>query len=468
MGNYYLAIDIGASSGRHILCSMVDGKMQLEEIYRFENGMKDINGTKCWDADQLFSDIKAGMKKCKEIGKLPVSVGIDTWGVDYVFLDKAGNRIGNAVGYRDSRTKGMDEEVYRIIDEEALYSRTGIQKQLYNTIYQLMAVKQQQPQLLCEAETLLFMPDYFHYLLSGVMAAEYTIATTGQLVNPTTKDWDYELLAELGYPKHIFPAIKKPGTVLGNLTEAIQAEVGFDCQVVLPASHDTGSAVMAVPIMGMETVYISSGTWSLMGVESPAANCSPASHAANFTNEGGYDYRYRFLKNIMGLWMIQSVRHEYDDKYSFGELCRQAEEAKTFPSRVNVDDDSFFAPESMIQAIKAYCKASNQPIPETPGEIATVVYQSLADFYGATVREIEAITGKYYDAINIVGGGANADYLSQLTANSTKKTVYAGPTEATAIGNLVAQMIHAKEYDSLEAARKNIFDSFAVKTFLPQ
>ena len=195
---------------------------------------------------------------------------------------------------------------------------------------------------------------------------------------------------------------------------------------------------------------------------------SPASHAANFTNEGGYDYRYRFLKNIMGLWMIQSVRHEYDDKYSFGELCRMAEEAKNFPSRVNVDDESFFAPESMIQAIKAYCKASEQPIPETPGEIATVVYQSLADCYGATVHEIEAITGKFYDAINIVGGGANADYLSQLTANSTQKTVYAGPTEATAIGNLVAQMINGKEYDSLEAARKNIFDSFAVKTFLPQ
>ncbi len=467
MNKYYLAVDIGASSGRHILCHMEEGKMQLEEIHRFSNGMKDMGGTKCWDVDQLFADIKAGMKKCAELGKIPVSVGIDTWGVDYVFLDKEGNRIGQAVGYRDSRTKGMDEEVYKLIDEEALYARTGIQKQLYNTIYQLMAVKTQNPELLEAAETLLFVPDYFHYLLSGKMAVEYTIASTGQLLNPATKDWDYELFDLLGYPKKIFPAIQKPGTVLGELTAEIQAEVGYNCKVVLPAAHDTGSAVLAVPSMGLDAVYISSGTWSLMGVELPEANCSAESRLANLTNEGGYDYRYRFLKNIMGLWMIQSVRHEYDDKYSFAELCAMAAEVKEFPSRVNVNDDSFFAPESMIQAIQDYCEKSGQPVPQTPGEVSTVVYQSLADSYGETVQEIEAITGKSYDAINIVGGGANADYLSQLTANSTKKPVYAGPTEATAIGNLTAQMLNAGEFTSIEDARKNIFESFAVKTFMP-
>lgn len=468
MGNYYLAIDLGASGGRHILGYIEDGSLKLEEIYRFENGMKDIDGAKCWDVDALFSEIKAGMKKCREAGKIPASVSVDTWGVDFVLLDANGKRLGNAVGYRDSRTKGMDEKVYQLISEDKLYARTGIQKQLYNTIYQLMAVKQKQPELLDAASTLLFMPDYFHYMLSGKRAAEYTIATTGQLVSPSTKDWDYELFDLLGYPKHIFPELKKPGTVLGSLTDEVQREVGFDCQVVLPASHDTASAVMAVPSMGKETIYISSGTWSLMGVERIEPDCSAESHKANFTNEGGYAYRYRFLKNIMGLWMIQSVRHEYNDKYSFGELCRMAEEAKTFPSRVNVDDDCFFAPDSMIDALQQYCEASNQPVPQTPGEIATVVYQSLADCYGATVKEIEAITGKEYEAINIVGGGANADYLSQLTANSTGKTVYAGPTEATAIGNLVAQLLNAQEYSSLEEARKSIFKSFAVKTFLPQ
>jgi len=468
MSKYYLAIDIGASSGRHILGYMQDGIMQLEEVYRFSNGMQDMDGSKCWDADQLFADIKAGMKKCAEIGKVPVSVSVDTWGVDFILLDKDGKRLGNAVGYRDSRTKGMDEEVYKYIDADALYARTGIQKQLYNTIYQLMAVKLKQPELLEQAETLLMTPDYYHYMLTGKKAAEYTICTTGQLVSPVTKDWDYELIEMLGYPKHIFPEMKKPGTILGNLTEEVQKEVGYDCQVVMAAGHDTASAVMAVPSMGLDSVYISSGTWSLMGVELPEANCSALSQKANLTNEGGYNYRYRFLKNIMGLWMIQSVRHEYDDKYSFAELCAMAEEVKDFPSRVDVNDDSFFAPDSMIQAIQDYCAAAGQPVPKTPGEISTVVYQSLADSYGETVKEIEEITGKSYDAINIVGGGSNADYLNQLTANSTGKTVYAGPNEATAIGNLVAQMIDFDEFADLEAARKNIFKSFAVKTFEPQ
>lgn len=467
MNNYFLAIDFGASSGRHILCHMEDGKMQLEEIYRFANGMNDVDGSKCWDVDQLFAEIIAGMKKCTEMGKIPVSMGIDTWGVDFVLLDKEGKRIGNAVGYRDSRTKGMDEEVYKYIDEAALYARTGIQKQLYNTIYQLMAVKTKQPKLLEAADKMLFMPDYFNYLLTGEKVAEYTIASTGQLVSPATKDWDYELLDLLGYPRRIFPEMKKPGTVLGELTEAVQKEVGFNCKVVLTASHDTASAVLAVPSMGMDNVYISSGTWSLMGVEIMEANCSEASRLANITNEGGYDYRYRFLKNIMGLWMIQSVRHEYDDKYSFAQLCEMAEAVKTFPSRVNVNDDSFFAPESMIGAIQAYCEKTGQAVPQTPGEVSTVVYQSLADSYGETVKELEAIAGKTYEAINIVGGGSNADYLSQLTANSTKKPVYAGPGEATAIGNLTAQMLNAGVFASVEDARKNVFESFAVKTFMP-
>ena len=467
MNKYYLAVDIGASSGRHMLAWVEDGLIRMEEIHRFSNGMVKKDGHLCWDYEKLFGDIVDGLKKCKEIGKIPVSMGIDTWGVDYALLDAEGQVLGHTYGYRDSRTNGMDEVVSRIISPEDLYARTGIQKQMFNTIYQLMAVKMQEPQLLDGADKLLMVPDYLNYLLTGVAKSEYTEATTGQLVNPDTKDWDYELIDMLGIKKEMFVPLSTAGTRVGGLKPELIEEVGFDLDVLQIASHDTASAVMAVPSMGKETVYISSGTWSLMGVENMEAICTEASRQANLTNEGGYEYRYRFLKNIMGLWMIQSVRHEYEDKYSFAELCAMAEAVKDFPSRVDVNDDSFFAPESMIGAIKEYCEKSGQPVPQTPGEVSTVVYQSLADSYGQTVQEIQSITGKDYEAINIVGGGANADYLSQLTANSTGKTVCAGPTEATAIGNLVAQMLKAGEYESLEEARKGIFKSFAVKTFQP-
>lgn len=465
MEKYYLAIDMGASSGRHILCHMEDGLMKLEEVHRFENGMVDMDGNKCWDADKLFEEIKLGMKKCKEIGKIPVSVAIDTWGVDFVLIGKDGKRIGNAVGYRDNRTKGMDDEVYKYISEEELYLRTGNQKAMYNTIYQLMALKTKIPEMLEKADAMLHTPDYYQYLLTGKKAAEYTISTTGQMVNPVTKDWDYELIDKLAYPRHIFPEMKKSGTILGELSSDVQAEVGYNCKVIMAASHDTASAVMAVPAMGKESVYISSGTWSLMGVELDNAICTKESMKANFGNEGGYGYRYRFLKNIMGLWMIQSVRKELDKKYSYPELCQMAEEAKAFPSRVDVEDDCFFAPASMIEAIQEYCKKTNQLVPKTAGELATVVYQSLAECYGRAIKEIELLTGKNYDAINIIGGGSNADYLNKLTAECTGKVVYAGPTEATAIGNVVAQMIADGAFNSLEEARENIFKSFEVKVY---
>ena len=287
MYKYYLAIDIGASSGRHILAHTEDGKMVLEEMYRFWNGMKEKDGELCWDVDQLFDEIVTGMKKCAEAGKIPVSMGIDTWAVDYVLLDEKDQKLGNSVGYRDGRTKGADEMVYEIIPEKELYARTGIQKQIFNTIYQLMAVKRDHPEYLREAKSLLMIPEYFNFLLTGKKAAEYTNATTTQLVNPETKDWDDELITRLGFPKEIFQKICRPGTVLGTLTEEIQKETGFDCNVILPATHDTGSAVMAVPSDSDDTLYISSGTWSLMGVECMQADCSMESMERNLTNEGG-------------------------------------------------------------------------------------------------------------------------------------------------------------------------------------
>ena len=464
MEKYYLAVDIGASSGRHMLASMKDGKMQLEEVYRFPNGMDNKNGTLCWDVDRLITEIKNGLKKCKEIGKIPVSMGIDTWGVDYVLLDKDDKILGDTVGYRDSRTEGMDEKVYEVIPQDDLYVRTGIQKQIFNTIYQLMAVKESHPEYLEQAETILMIPDYFNFLLTGVKMNEYTEATTGQLISPKTNDWDYELIDMLGYNSKMFRPVSMPGTVVGDFTEEVQKEVGFNCTVVLPATHDTGSAVLAVPTNDDDAVYISSGTWSLMGIERKEADCSMESMKANFTNEGGYDHRFRYLKNIMGLWMIQSVKKEFTEDLSFAEICERASK-ETIPSIVDCNDDCFLAPESMIEAVQKFCRDTDQPVPETVGEISSVIYNSLAKCYGDTVEEIEAITGKKYSTIYVVGGGSNAGYLNELTAKYTGRKVSAGPSEATAIGNIIVQMIHDGVFASLPEARTCVKESFDVKMY---
>ena len=464
MEKYYLAVDIGASSGRHMLASMKDGKMQLEEVYRFPNGMDNKNGTLCWDVDRLITEIKNGLKKCKEIGKIPVSMGIDTWGVDYVLLDKDDNILGDTVGYRDSRTEGMDEKVYEVIPQDDLYARTGIQKQIFNTIYQLMAVKESHPEYLEQAETILMIPDYFNFLLTGVKMNEYTEATTGQLISPKTNDWDYELIDMLGYNSRMFRPVSMPGTVVGDFTEEVQKEVGFNCTVVLPATHDTGSAVLAVPTNDDDAVYISSGTWSLMGIERKEADCSMESMKANFTNEGGYDHRFRYLKNIMGLWMIQSVKKEFTEDLSFAEICEMASK-ETIPSIVDCNDDCFLAPKSMIEAVQKFCRDTDQPVPETVGEISSVIYNSLAKCYGDTVEEIEAITGKKYSTIYVVGGGSNAGYLNELTAKYTGRKVSAGPSEATAIGNIIVQMLHDGVFASLPEARTCVKESFDVKMY---
>ena len=476
MNKYYLAVDIGASSGRHILGHLENDKMVLEEIHRFPNGNVEKDGELTWDIDGLFREILVGMKKCKEAGKIPVSVGIDTWAVDIVLLDENDKRIGNAVGYRDSGTRYMDLKVYDRIPEEELYARTGIQKQIFNTIYQLMAWKERKPELYAKAKTMLMVPDYLHFLLSGVKATEYTNATTTQLVSPITKDWDFDLINTLNYSPSLFPNIVLPGTCLGGLAEEVQREVGFDCKVVVPATHDTGSAVMAVPVKKemeektkaqntddeQDILYISSGTWSLMGTELSEANCSPQSKAYNLTNEGGYDYRFRYLKNIMGLWMIQSVKKEIGQDYSFGEICEMASKT-SIPSIVDANDDRFLAPRNMTEEVKLACKESGQPVPETLAEVAAVIYNSLAKCYGKTIAEIEKLTGKYFAYVHVVGGGANAEYLNELTAMATGKPVLAGPTEATAIGNLSAQMIAEGELKNLKDARNCIYDSFDIK-----
>ncbi|MGN1167557.1 MAG: rhamnulokinase [Lachnospiraceae bacterium] len=464
MQRYYLAVDIGASSGRHILATFENGKMKLNEVYRFQNGMQEENGALCWDFDRLFAEIKQGMKKCKEIGKIPVSMGIDTWGVDFVLLDSEDEVLGQTVGYRDSRTQGMDKSIEAIIPQEKLYERTGIQKQVYNTIYQLQAIKENHPEYLERADSILMTSDYFHFLLNGVKKMEYTIATTSQLISAETNDWDADLIKMLGFPEKIFRNVSMPGTVVGRLSEEVKEEVGFDCKVVLPASHDTGSAVLAVPAEGENVLYISSGTWSLMGVEREKPDCSVQSMKADFTNEGGYDHRYRYLRNIMGLWMIQSVKKELAKDMSFGEICAMAEKENIL-SIVDCNDESFLAPKSMTEAVRDFCRKTSQQVPETIGELAAVIYNSLAKCYADTLKQMEDITGKYYDTIYVVGGGSNADYLNKLTSRYTKRKVSAGPTEATAIGNLTVQMLSDGVFKNLTEARACIRNSFDIKLY---
>lgn len=467
--------------------------MILEEMYRFDNRQVRKNGHDCWDMDNLWDGIISGLKACKAAGKIPVTVGIDTWAVDYVLLDENDEVLGDAVAYRDSRTEGMGKVVGSMISPEALYARTGIQKQPFNTIYQLMAQRQESPGQLERAKWFLMIPEYFHFRLTGVKQNEYTNATSTNLVNAEDKTWDKEIISALGLPAEIFHELAMPGTVVGNLLPEIRELVGFDTMVVLPATHDTGSAFLAIPARDENAVYLSSGTWSLLGVENERPITTPESQAQNFTNEGGAWYRYRYLKNIMGLWMIQSIRRELNGaeyvlgktqnsqkkelqglgfkdqsaeekkSWSFPELIAAAREAKSFTGVVDVNRDCFLAPASMIQAIRGECARTGQPVPETVGELMQCVYNSLSICYRDAIKSLEKLTGKHYTSINIVGGGCQDMYLNELTAKAAGLPVYAGPVEGTAIGNLIVQMVAAGEVKDLQAARDIIRRSFEIK-----
>lgn len=463
--DYYLAIDIGASSGRHILGSIENGKINLEEVYRFENGITKAGNEYCWNIEQLFKDIKNGIKKCKEIGKIPKSIGIDTWAVDFILLDENDKILGNAVAYRDDRTEGMMEEVFKIIPKDDLYLHTGIQFQRFNTVYQLFSIKKNNPEILEKAKTFLMIPDYLNFLLTGKKVNEYTNATSTQLVNSFERTWDEEILEKLEINKEIFQEIKLPKTSLGNLREELVNELGFDMEVILPATHDTGSAFISSVCNDNDSIYLSSGTWSLIGVENRFPICVPQAMKHNFTNEGGIDYRYRFLKNIMGLWVIQEVRRNTQNKYSFAELVDLARKHSDFTSIVNVDDDRFLKPENMIEEIKAYCKETNQKVPEEIGAVAQCVFNSLAHCYKKAVYSLEEIFEKEFKRINIFGGGCQNDLLNELVAKVTGKEVLAGPVEATAIGNIVAQLISKNIFKDLGEARQAIKESFDIKAF---
>ncbi len=451
---YYLAIDIGASSGRHILGHIEDGKLCLEEIYRFDNNIKNENGTLVWDIASLFSQVKAGIGKCRKIGKLPKTIAIDTWGVDYVLLNEYNKEVLPAVSYRDGRTQESSKAVNNIISQAELYKITGIQKQNFNTIYQLYCDRKSGK--LSKAKHFLMMPEYLSFKLTGQIRNEYTNATTTNLVNAESKQWDNEILDKLGLPSDIFCDLSLPGTVVGNFTDEVKAELGFDSTVILCPSHDTASAVAACPVDG-ESVYISSGTWSLIGTENPVPVLSEKALEANFTNEGGIEYRFRFLKNIMGMWLFQNIRKNIDKELTYDEMMYSALSSK-FTEKINPNASEFLAPENMIEAVRNYLGKPDLPL----SDVLSSVYHSLADSYRKAVEEIESISGKEIKSIHIVGGGSKDKYLNKLTAEYTGKKVFTGLMEATATGNLLSQIMYDKKI-TLAQAREIVKSTFDVK-----
>ena len=418
-----IAVDIGASGGR-VMLGQGNG---MHELHRFPNEMTKIDGQLCWNLDTLEHEIRTGINKAET---LPHSVGVCTWGVDFVLLDDAGHRLGNAVAYRDNRTQHIRQKVHAIVSEMGLYARTGMQPMVFNTIYQLAALQEHAPHLLQRAAYLLMIPDYFHYRLCGAITQEYTNATTTGLVNAHTRTWDWEIIERLGLPAKLFIPLARPGTIIGQYAPG--------CAVTVPATHDTASAV-ATAMDG--AIYISSGTWSLMGITLAQPNTSEAARIAGFSNEGGMGGAIVFCKNIMGLWMIQNVQRELRERgedYTYATLCDMAE-AADISGVVDCEDARFFSPVSMIAQLQAACAERGQAVPHTPGELARVVYQSLATGYAKTAKQIESLTGQRYDKINIIGGGAKSDLLNRLTQAQIGKQVVVGSYEATSMGNLMAQ-----------------------------
>ncbi len=458
MRSYSLAIDIGASSGRHILGWFENGILKTEEIYRFPNNPTTIteNGERClkWDIDRLFEEILTGLAKAKELGKIPESVGIDTWGVDYVLLDQNDCPINGAYCYRDSRTDLSIPEVHKHIPFEKLYEKTGIQFSSFNTVYQLY--HDRMTGRLNNAVSFLMLPDYFHFCLTGKKVQEYTLATTTGMINSKTGTWDDEIVQMLGCDKAIFNTPSMPSSLVGNFTPEVAARVGYDARVILPATHDTASAIVAAPLEG-EAPYISSGTWSLLGVEQPFAHTDSTARLADYSNEGAPEGKFRLQKNIMGLWLLQQVRHETDDKYSFVELTDMARR-NPIDDTFDVNEQKFMAPTSMTNTIK---ETIGRDL--SVGELAYCILNSLALSYAASLKALEDVTGNHYETLNIIGGGSRNELLNELTIRHTGKKLITGPTEGTAIGNLIMQFIGRGELANVAEGRELVKKSFDIK-----
>ena len=472
----YLGVDLGAESGRVIAGLWDGGKMKLEELHRFPNGGVAIADSLRWNTLGLWNEIQIGLTAAaKKFGKSAVSVGVDTWGVDYALLSKSGEVLGWPFHYRDGRTRGMLQRAFAKVPREEIFAATGLQFMEINTLYQLLAHQKNNPELLAATETLLMMPDFFHYSLSGARVSEFTVATTSQCVNPAKRAWATDLTGKFGLPTKMFPEIVPPGTRIGELRPSLAERTGLGpIGVVVPAAHDTGSAVAAVPTVNSgksNWAYLSSGTWSLLGVELRDALLSSRVLELALTNEGGVDGTYRLLKNIMGLWLIQQCRRCFAEKgrdISYERLVQLAAEAPAFRSLVDPNDERFLNPPDMPKAIQGFCRETGQPIPETEGQLARCVFESLALIYAEVLDGLEGLTGTKIEAVHVVGGGSRNQLLNQFTASACGRPVMVGPVEATVFGNLLVQARSQGEIKTLADIRAAVRASSEVTQCDPQ
>lgn len=461
MHKHIIAVDLGASSGRVILGVFQNQRLQLQEYHRFGNFLIEEQGHSCWDIDYLEGEIKTGINKVLQAGIAPDAIAIDTWGVDFVLTDDNGQRVGPCIAYRDKRTDGVMERFFNDIAKDAIYQKTGIQFLPFNTLYQLKALTEESPSWLGSVQRLQFIPDYLSYCLTGVEHCEYSNASTSQLINCHTKQWDHSLVAATGIPEQWLLAPQMPHCITG------QYQIDdLSIPVISVASHDTASAVLAVPFTEKNAAYLSSGTWSLMGIERFQPITDPLASEMEFTNEGGAEGRFRILKNIMGLWLLQRVQAELED-YDFQELEVLASKAPAFISLINPDEQAFLNPTSMIEAIQIFCVTTGQVVPKTPGAITRCVLESLAMQYRKVYLDLNKLNGQPLEAIHIVGGGSKNRLLNQLCADACQSQVWTGPTEASAIGNLLGQLITLGVIADVDAARQVVSQSFPIQHYIP-
>jgi len=469
--NNFLAFDLGASSGRAILGIFENGKLELKEVHRFKNEMTLIHGSFYWNIYSLFDELKEGLRKCiSDFHTQPQSFGVDTWGVDYSLINNQGQLVGLPFAYRDHRTDNAMDDFFRILSRKETYMLSGIQFLQFNTLFQLFASVQQKYPGLEIAEKLLFTPDAINFLFTGITRNEYTIASTSQLLKPGKPEWEVKLFEAAGIPDKLRGEIVQPGTIIGNVLPEIKEQTGSgDISCVAVASHDTASAIVSVPADKDNWAYLSSGTWSLLGIEAPVPLVSEKSLEMNFTNEGGVEGTTRFLKNIMGMWLIQECKRIWDkeNELSWQDIVDLSDNAEPFKCLINPDDPVFLNPGNMPEAIINYCRRTNQPVPENKGDIARCIYDSLVLKYKYTINQVETVTGKKIEKLHIIGGGANNEMLNQLTADALRIPVIAGPTEATAIGNIMMQARALGIVNSLSEIRKIVGQSFDVKEYTP-
>lgn len=468
-----LAFDLGASSGRAIVGRLADGRLTMTEVHRFANEPVAVGDHLHWDILRLLHEIKQGLLKARQQGHDDIAgIGIDSWAVDFGLLSSTGELLGNPYHYRDHHTEGMIEEVCGVLGKERIYGATGIQFLPFNTIYQLRAIQKAGNPILGQAKHLLMIAELLRYFLTGEIKSEYTIATHSQLLNATSRSWDTGLLRDLGLPDEIMPDIVEPGTIVGRLLPSICEELGVpSVPVIAVAEHDTASAVVAVPAAEGDFAYLSSGTWSLLGTELPAPVLTEQALQLNFTNEGGVERTYRLLKNIMGLWLVQECRNEWEKEgkaHSFAELVEQAERAEPFVSLIDPDHPDFMNPAHMPKQIEAYCRATGQPVPAAEGATIRCVLESLALKYRMVLDNTEQLSGRRFPVLHIVGGGANNALLCQFTADAIGRPVVAGPTEGSAIGNIAVQLMALGHIGSLAEARDVIRASFPLQTYEPR